>query len=360
MGESDQATEEKSQQKPNRIGKWFRDAWNRTRQYFYNNPFIWAVLGFVGLVIIIVFLVLDALFLSLDLMKYMNVALFAPLVLGLAIWRSVIAQQESAQNRQQLELSRQSQWEDRFTEGVKLSANDNLTFRLGGFAALHALALEDEKMAERIWDYLGGFLRNPPDLQGWNPETNKPYIEEKRQSSEPVNESDYRLGHRPDIAKIVTNLRDIRKKYPDLSLDLSNAHLEGAFLAYANLQHAYLEDANLQNANLMDANLQNAHLEGANLQHAYLRRANLQGASLWRANLQDALLADAKLQGTNLQETKFLQNNLSASDFSQTKNLQPDQIKNKECFFLKGSPPPIFPDEWGLGWQELGIIEKTL
>lgn len=79
------------------------------------------------------------------------------------------------------------------------------------------------------------------------------------------------------------NLRDV---------DLSNAALQNANLAYANLQGAVLSHANLQNANLYMANLQRACLEAATLQNA-----NLQGVNLENANLEYAYLEDANLKG---------------------------------------------------------------
>lgn len=68
------------------------------------------------------------------------------------------------------------------------------------------------------------------------------------------------------------------------TVDLTNAHLQGAMLSRANLQGAILAGTDLQNAALDKANLKNAILINANLEGATLLEADLRGA---RANLPD-------------------------------------------------------------------------
>ena len=432
-----------------------------------NAAVLWAWLGFLGSVIISVILWRDAQDLHLPLLDHIKdnfrvwAVVAAPITLGVAIWRSIIA-------AQQITLARQSQQEDRFVEGIKLSASDNLAFRLGGLAALHALAVEDKEMADRIWDYLGGFLRNPPALQDWeiniDPETNIYHIQEKQKPSDPENR--LLFAQRPDIVKITINLRDIRKKYKNFPLNLFQAHLEGAQLQHADLEGAHLGGAHLEGADLRDTHLEGAHLGGAHLEGADLRDAHLEGAYLWSAHLEGAQLQHAHLEGADLEDAhlegadlrdahlkrahlenadlegaqlqhadlegayldvanlqradlryahlervclggaylqkaqlqhahlegaylgsihfqgadlsnahlqgayldvdfkgvnlsgaEFFENDLSGRDFSQTKNLQPDQIKNKKCYFLKGEKQPRFPDGWN--WEDLGIEEKS-
>lgn len=127
--------------------------------------------------------------------------------------------------------------------------------------------------------------------------------------------------------RIIGNVRRLNRE------NVTEIHLENAYLPQANLITVILDGANLQGASLPEANLQQARLvnadlrgaclQGANLSKANLRGAKLQGASHWEssalelflneakahlkvtdlqgANLREAVLANANLRGTNLQ-----------------------------------------------------------
>ncbi len=87
--------------------------------------------------------------------------------------------------------------------------------------------------------------------------------------------------------------------------DLANANLQAADLGGANLQAAKLYNANLERANPNGTNLEGADLRIARLKAAILANANLQAADLGGANLQAADLQSAKLDGANLQLAKL-------------------------------------------------------
>jgi uncharacterized protein YjbI with pentapeptide repeats len=102
--------------------------------------------------------------------------------------------------------------------------------------------------------------------------------------------------------------------------DLSDLHLEGAFLKGAHLEgavldgihlemaaldEAYLEGASLAEAHLELANLSEAHLEGAifteaHLEGAFFGSAHMEGASLGLAHMEGAFLWGAHLEGAYL------------------------------------------------------------
>ena len=117
------------------------------------------------------------------------------------------------------------------------------------------------------------------------------------------------------------------KKYPDVTIDLSDANLRGADLIDAYLIDANLGGANLGGANLSGANLSGAYLSGADLSDANLSRANVMrstnlsgaylcGVNLSGADLSDANLSSANLSGANLSGADLCAANLCGANLS--------------------------------------------
>jgi uncharacterized protein YjbI with pentapeptide repeats len=92
--------------------------------------------------------------------------------------------------------------------------------------------------------------------------------------------------------------------------NLSGADLNGANLSYAELGNVNLRESSLIDANLSSANLSSADLRAANLSGALLHRANLVGANLSNANLMNSDLRWADLNGASLNKTAFGNTNL--------------------------------------------------
>lgn len=88
-------------------------------------------------------------------------------------------------------------------------------------------------------------------------------------------------------------------------INLQQAQLQRADLAYARLRGAGLLGAQLQGADLLDAELQGADLGYARLPGAFLFGAQLQGAVLRGAQLQGAVLRDAQLQAADLTDAQL-------------------------------------------------------
>lgn len=87
-------------------------------------------------------------------------------------------------------------------------------------------------------------------------------------------------------------------------IDLCEADLRGASLAFSNLYRV----------NLSDADLSGADLRGVNLSRSYLGDANLSGADLTGANLKAADLFEANLSGAKLNQTRLIKANLTSAD----------------------------------------------
>jgi hypothetical protein len=93
--------------------------------------------------------------------------------------------------------------------------------------------------------------------------------------------------------------------------NLTQTHLEGAYLVNAKLQDAILVEAHLDGAYLSDIHLKGAYLmrtklQDADLRYAHLEHARLEGAHLERANLSEAHLEGADLRFASLNETTTL------------------------------------------------------
>jgi uncharacterized protein YjbI with pentapeptide repeats len=133
------------------------------------------------------------------------------------------------------------------------------------------------------------------------------------------------------VGQGIAAIRAWLDKYPNRTLDLAGAHLEGAHLAGldlwgahlrgANLWGAHLERADLGRADLEEADLGRAHLEQANLWGAHLEKTHLEEAYLERAHLAEAhlgraLLARADLRGADLWRAYLVQADLAGADLA--------------------------------------------
>lgn len=84
------------------------------------------------------------------------------------------------------------------------------------------------------------------------------------------------------------------------SLQLSDLHLEGAYLSGAHLEGAYLSGAHLEGAILQHAHLESGMLSQAHLEGAALSQAHLEGADLQDAHLNGTVLSKSHLEAANL------------------------------------------------------------
>lgn len=103
------------------------------------------------------------------------------------------------------------------------------------------------------------------------------------------------------VVLIKANLEEADLKWTHLE----QANLEGASLVGTDLQGAYLNKAILRKCNLADAVLQTADLQSAQLQYSSLARANLQKANLTGANLEHTYLVGTDFSGATLNNTRF-------------------------------------------------------
>ena len=271
-----------------------------------------------------------------------------------------ISQEQVNTTVEQVKIAQKGQYSDRFVKAVEQVADDRSAVRLGGLASLRALSGETKEEYERVWNYLGNFLRYLPVLNDWPPVIKAQKPKEERQII---------TDQRPDIVAIAIMIKERDpeqiKWQGGFHLPLSKAKLKGANLQEANLQNADMQDADLRKTHLQKADLRKANLQKANLRKVNLREANMQGADLRWANLQKADLQEADLQGVLMQKVDLQEANLQGADltfalFNSTgndpqdltrcTNLTPDQMK--ETFHRTGTILPTLPEWKGEPWPE--------
>ena len=208
-----------------------------------------------------------------------NIALIlgSIVALGLAVWRSYVAQQ-------QLNYQQRSLLNDRYQRAAEMLGNEAMPVRLGGIDALTRLAEEQpQNYHVQVMSLFCAFVRHPPSMAA-------------------------------DDGKVTEDVRAILRsmqwrnsklvkieKEADYRINLRGALLYGANLKGAIMSKALLSGADLTQANLISAKLDGADLNGANLTEAQLGLATFRdarlGADLSRADLTGAILEGAVLRG---------------------------------------------------------------
>jgi hypothetical protein len=159
-----------------------------------------------------------------------------------------------------LEVSREGQITERYTEAIDQLGNDKLQVRLGGIYELERIARESEPHHWRIMEILTAYVRKNAPRQDF-----KTYKETPSAKPE------------ADIQAILTVLRERTwsREGANQRLNLAHTNLRGADLRGAHLERAILRDTHLH-----DAILDGAHLEGADFTDAGMAGASFVGADL--------------------------------------------------------------------------------
>jgi len=171
----------------------------------------------------------------------------------------------------------EGQYTDRYSRAVEQLGNDNPEVRLGGIYALERLMTDSARDQPTIVEVLAAYVRHRA--------TNSAPL--------PVNPT-------VDLQAALTVIGRRTPVPNERSVELRNAHLDGAILTGAHLDRANLMGAHLDGAILMGAHLDGAILAGAHLDRADLTKAHLQRAFLAGARLQGAILVGAHLEGAHL------------------------------------------------------------
>jgi uncharacterized protein YjbI with pentapeptide repeats len=237
-----------------------------------------------------------------------------------------------------IEVDREGQITDRFSNAVEQLGHKSVDVRLGGIYALERIARDSPERDHRTtMEVLVAFVQvhAPKDSPKQKSDTEDPRDRDRARPDADVmgaltvlgrRKCEYDQGLRLNLPR--TDLRGVRLRYDDARFkdavlryaNLRGAHLEGAHLEGAELREVILEGADLADAHLNDASLpkaklKGANLEGANLSGACLRKAELspyrlpngksfptvlENADLSGAHLEGANLSEARLRGANL------------------------------------------------------------
>ncbi|WP_328753062.1 pentapeptide repeat-containing protein [Streptomyces sp. NBC_00285] len=188
-------------------------------------------------------------------------------------------------DREQVELSRESQVTDRYVEAIKLLGSDRTVERLGGIYSLERIMRDSSKDHLTVVEVLAAFIRehaSAPD-QASQPDGSYSRPTEYVQAALTV------LGRRP-------------QREEPFRIDLRFINLRGADLKAVRLERVRLAGANLEKADLTEAHLEEAWMQETRLEGAWLNRAHLKDANLRAADLRGASLQDTYFEGARLHE----------------------------------------------------------
>lgn len=229
-----------------------------------------------------------------------------------------------------IEVSREDQITERFTQAVEQLESEKLEVRLGGIYALEWIAGDSAKDHWTIMEILAAYVReNAPSLlretserTGRKTDQAEEDGEDEKQEEEtgkPTEEKTDRSS-KTDIQKVPIDIQAIltvlgrrarrKEEKEDQYLNLSSTDLRGVDLRGAHLEKADLKKAHLERADLREARLERADLRGAYLKHVNLMKAHLERTNLFIAHLEEADLRGTHLEGAILREAYLEKANL--------------------------------------------------
>ncbi|OLZ51112.1 hypothetical protein BS329_17885 [Amycolatopsis coloradensis] len=222
------------------------------------------------------------------------IATIATLATGLAaVGALYVTNRTLDATRQQIAISEQGQYTDRFGKAVEQLGSDKIDIRLGGIYALERLAKDSARDANTITRLLGAYIREHTCPTG------APAPAAGPRSHPPTDVS---------AAFTVLSVRDISQTAPW-------ADATGACLEHRDFGAKTLNNLDLGRAKLANTSFVRTLLRGVRLQEADLGGADLQ-ASTWvgvlanlaqlpRARLQGAALRNSSFAGANLLEARL-------------------------------------------------------
>ncbi|MFI8201014.1 pentapeptide repeat-containing protein [Streptomyces sp. NPDC085942] len=203
-----------------------------------------------------------------------------------------------AKDREQAEMTRESQYTDLYVDAIKLLATKDspdgsgLTERLGGIYALERIMRDSEKDQAMVVQILAAFVRQRAPREDPDAEALAGQIHGTLRPADDVQAALSVLGRRPR--------RDQKEGRIDLSFtDLSRVDLILGRFSYASFKGARLRDAFLTGTNFLNADLGGADLRGAQLSFADLRGAKL------IVNDVSSCPAEAKVEAVQLLDSKI-------------------------------------------------------
>ena len=235
------------------------------------------------------------------------------IAIGLAAWRSKVAQNQA-------ETARQDLLNERYQKDAEMLGDETLPVRLGGIYALQRLALEHPKEYHvQIMRLMCAFVRDPKeerleDIGRLGDATEAD--QEKRQVSLRQDVQDAMEAICTRSATAITIEQDA-----DFRLDLRGAKLRGLDLKspeIANLSGAWLTGVDLSGVWLNGADLSNAVCwEGGIFSNTRFHDADLSGMKCVDSMMRGAKFNSSNQGTTNMRNADFTNSDLSHATFWQ-------------------------------------------
>ena len=189
----------------------------------------------------------------------------------------------------ELQISRDGQVTERFTQAVEHLGSGNADVRVGGIHALGRISRNSPGDRDAIVAILSTFVRGKAPWHGSDKDAPR------------TMDSFHTLSTRaPDVQAALSVLAGIPRSADGDVPRLSFTDLRRARMWGLNFDRASFSAASLQGARLGGASLVNADLGHCDLREADLADADLTGALLWCADLSGAILT-----GATLKQAKF-------------------------------------------------------
>jgi len=219
---------------------------------------------------------------------------------------------------QQIYVSREGQYTDRFTKAIDQLGSEKPQIRLGGIYSLKRIARDSKKDYWTIIEILSAFIREKAQVKEFHGEGQRPI----QTASLDVLAA----------LKAISTLLDLGSPEDRINLEevaLCCAELEGVNLSLADLRWADLRSANLSEARLSHACFLDADLTDADLNSANLYCTDFGGSILINADLRNADLRGADFSDSDLENIKYDINNWGSVSGLETAKHVPVALKQK-------------------------------
>ncbi|NGO10210.1 pentapeptide repeat-containing protein [Streptomyces sp. HC44] len=202
-------------------------------------------------------------------------------------------------DREQAELTRESQVTDRYIDAIKLLGSEKIAERLGGIYSLERIMKDSERDHSTIVEVLASFIRQRASITEGLKETPAGY-----RAPEDIHAAFTVLSRRPerdDEATITLVNTDLRGLY------LQGGRLDGMVLGSACLDRGTFWNVSIRRVNLTMTSLGNTMFDGGTMEESMF----------YQARFDDAKLFGVKMTGANLQSARLTRTLLSDVDMDQ-------------------------------------------
>ncbi len=283
-----------------------------------------------------------------------------------AVWRGLIAAEQTKVARQQFERSQDRDYADLFTKAVEqlgttrevreydeearrevYRLEPNIEVRLGAIYALERISQNSERDYISVMETLCAYIRENAPAQRCEEynSTDRNLIDrilaldlppsDIHGSLKVIGRRNYKSGYDRVINLSSVNIRNANVK----NIKLSKAILNGI-----HMQEGSFLNADFNQSSLFMAKMNNCYLEKSSFNDAMMRETELSGAIISSCDFSNADLTKSNLSNTRLNLSKFDYSNISESDLSEAHGLS-NEILNS-CFGSYGTILPDYAEHW--------------